>query len=142
MSIRKKGHKTEGGREENETTTLGMGEGNVPFSKWANKNESQKNGQTWLPVDVTNTHKRTRPVLSAPRPLHQCRNLCEQSFSSSTRKIVLTNLLAMASMQEAYEGVIQLLYLFSLGLSLYLQQNLSRTKTRESHSHSRSWTKC
>jgi len=55
MSIRKKGDKT--GREKSETTMFGMGEGNVPFSKWANKNESQKNGQTLFGlVDVTHTH--------------------------------------------------------------------------------------
>ena len=38
-----------------ETTTLGMGEDNVPFSKWADKNKSRKNTQTWLLADVTHT---------------------------------------------------------------------------------------
>ena len=46
----RKGTKQE---RKNETTALGMGEDNVPFGKWADKNESQKKSQTWLLANVT-----------------------------------------------------------------------------------------
>ena len=62
--------------EKRNNNVEGVNEDNVQFSKWANKNGSQKkNSQTWLLVTFAHTYAKTRPLFSTHSYHHDSVNV-------------------------------------------------------------------